>query len=134
MIQNNKNRSEILLTAIFVGLFLFVLTALNNHNYSNSSKSINDISVCELNDLAGNAIINNANFIPDFNKSWITSDNSGLKFNSDNKLSVFLSNSRFKIKLKTNIKSYLSIKEKTYEALKSFNYSSQISTELPPIS
>lgn len=130
-----ENKEELILYALIIGIFLFVLTAFNKHDYSNCQNSIdNTFIITEFSEVASSAILTTPAVFPDFNESWITSDNSCLKHKPNNKFSVFSTNRKINTEYDLCTETYLNIKPLTFIVSASFVYSPNEYAEYPSIS
>lgn len=129
-----KNKDELFLYALMIGIFLFVLTAFNTNNYSDSQNSFDQkYIITELSEVAHSATLSSLPVIPDFNTSWITTDHSALKQKPTSEISVLITNSRFNTKHKLCSETYLNIKPLCFKVSTSFVYSRNKYSEAPAI-
>lgn len=134
MNNNNRNKEEFILYAFIIGVFFFMLTVLNSNNYSYSQNSFDQqCIITELSEVNHSATLSSIPFVPDFNNFWVTSDYNSLKQKPNTEISIFISNSIFKIKYKLCSEVYINIKPIGFKVISTFLYSLYDNYETPAV-
>lgn len=135
--MNNQDRhtADWLVRALFLGLFFFTFTSVNYDSYSDYQRIEHQTEVIsELTENSGSAIQTTPTLIPEFNKSWITTDVKNSELEADNNIYISFTNNISNTEYKLLNQIFLKIKTQIIFSAISIKYSLNIDQDIPLVS